>query len=166
MKVGFIGLGKMGSQMVTRLISGGHEVVVFDVNKSAVEAMVGVGAESSSDQADLVNKLEQVIVWLMIPAQFVDGELETLLRHVPEQSIIIDGGNSDFRLTLKRFELCALKNVHFIDVGTSGGILGLENGFSMMIGGNETAVRTIQPIIETLARPNGWHYFGESGTGH
>ena len=167
MKIGFIGLGKMGSQMVTRVLNANHEVVVLDVDVDAVNRMVTLGATGAVDQADLIAKLGgPAIIWLMIPASFVDAEIEKLLAVLPEGSTLIDGGNSDYRLTQKRFQLCASRGVHLIDVGTSGGVLGIEHGFSMMIGGDAVAVSAIQPIIEALAQPNGWHYFGEGGSGH
>jgi 6-phosphogluconate dehydrogenase len=167
MKLGFIGLGKMGGQMVTRLVAAGHNVVVTDLDTAAVAAAVAAGAEGAVDRAELVGKLgDPAIVWLMIPAQFVDTELEALLGLLPAGSIVIDGGNSDFRLTRQRAKLCQSRQIQLVDVGTSGGILGLEKGFSMMIGGDKAAVDTIEPIIEALAQPDGWHYFGESGSGH
>lgn len=166
MKIGFIGLGKMGGQMVVRLMAAGHEIVAYDVDKEVLNAATKSGAEAATDLHDLVSKLDPVILWLMIPADYIDTELKALLEVLPPESIIIDGGNSDFRLTVKRAALCREKDIHFIDVGTSGGILGLEKGFSMMLGGDEKAVSIIQPLIEALARPDGWHYFGESGSGH
>jgi 6-phosphogluconate dehydrogenase len=167
MKIGFIGLGKMGSQMTSRLLGAGHEVVVFDVDAAAVASLAQNGAMAAANRAELVSKLgDQVIIWLMIPSQFVDEEIRTLLDIVPAGSILIDGGNSDYRLTQARAKLCASRQVQLIDVGTSGGILGGETGFSMMVGGNATAVAAITPVLETLAQPDGWHHFGASGSGH
>lgn len=166
MKIGFIGLGKMGAQMVQRLLKADHEVVVFDVNQDAVSALVEKGAHGASDRNDLVSQLSPVVIWIMIPSQFVDAELKTLLDIVPSGSILIDGGNSDFRLTRQRAALCKEKSVTWIDVGTSGGILGLEHGFSMMIGGDKDAVESIEPLFNTLAQKDGWKYFGPSGSGH
>lgn len=166
MKIGFIGLGKMGAQMVQRLLKADHEVVVFDVNQDAVSALVEKGAHGASDRSDLVSQLSPVVIWIMIPSQFVDAELKTLLDILPSGSILIDGGNSDFRLTRQRAALCKEKSVTWIDVGTSGGVLGLEHGFSMMIGGDKGAVESIEPLFSTLAQKDGWKYFGPSGSGH
>lgn len=166
MKIGFIGLGKMGGNMVTRLLNDNHQIVVLDPSKDAIESVVSKGAEPALDRQDLISKLEPTIVWMMIPSQYVDEELSELLKIVQPGSIIIDGGNSDFRLTQKRAELCQQKRVIYVDVGTSGGILGLENGYAMMVGGKEDAVNTITPILDSLAPPNGWNRFGESGAGH
>ncbi len=166
MRIGFIGLGKMGSQMVQRLSIANHEVVVYDVNPESVNALTNKGVIAAPDRKSLVSQLSPVIVWLMIPSQFVDEEIEKLLEIVPEGSIIIDGGNSDFRLTQKRAEICANKSVTLIDVGTSGGILGFKNGFSMMVGGELSAVNTLEPIFEALAQEGGWKHFGSSGSGH
>jgi len=167
MRIGFIGLGKMGSQMVTRLLQGGHEVVVTDLDTTAVAAATQAGAIAATDRTELVQQLgEQAIIWLMIPAQFVDSELQALLEIVPAGTIIIDGGNSDFRLTRGRAELCKQAGATLVDVGTSGGVLGLTEGFSMMVGGNPEAYKTIEPFIKSLARPEGYNYFGPSGAGH
>jgi 6-phosphogluconate dehydrogenase len=168
MKIGFIGLGKMGGQMVGRLVAAGHEVVAVDPNSDALTAAVSSGAESAMDRQELVSKLPTpTVVWLMIPAQFVDTEIEALLEVLPSGSIIVDGGNSDFRLTLQRAAKCRDKQITLVDVGTSGGILGAEAGFSMMVGGEKLAVDTLQPALETLALPRGgWYHFGESGSGH
>ncbi len=167
MKIGFIGLGKMGSQMVSRLLADNHEVVVNDLSADAIAAMTALGATAAQSQAELIDQLgERPIIWIMIPAQFVDTELAKLVSALPDGSIVIDGGNSDYRLTRQRAALCAQHSVELVDVGTSGGILGIEHGFSMMIGGDKASVTTIEPIIVSLAQPDGWHYFGESGSGH
>lgn len=167
MKIGFIGLGKMGSQMVARLLKDGHEVVVTDLNKTAVDIAVSQGATEAIDRQDLVQKINvPAIVWLMIPAGFVDEEIDALIALLPKDSIIIDGGNSDFRLTRERAAKCAQAQIELIDVGTSGGVMGLETGFSMMIGGREPAFEAIEPIIQSLSQPAGYKYFGPPGAGH
>ncbi len=167
MKIGFIGLGKMGSQMVARLLEAQHEVVAFDVNSEAVASMSTLGATGVASQAELVAALgASPTIWLMIPAGFMDAALAELLTLLPAGSTLIDGGNSDYRLTVQRAELCRGKDVQLIDVGTSGGILGAGHGFSMMVGGETAAVEAITPIVEALAQTDGWHYFGESGSGH
>lgn len=167
MKIGFIGLGKMGSQMVQRLLTDGHEVVVYDVNQDAVNAMVDEGALPAVDYADLAGQLgEQPIVWVMIPSQFVTDTLTELSSVLAEDSIVIDGGNSDYRDTIKHSSMLADNKISMVDVGTSGGIHGLENGFSMMVGGSDSSVTTIEPILQSLAQKDGYGHFGESGAGH
>ncbi len=172
MKIGFIGLGKMGASMVARILRSGHEVIVLDLNPNAVKEAVNLGAVATGDRVDLAKKLQPdkkgspVIVWIMIPSQFVDSELSALIPLLSGGSILIDGGNSDFRLTIQRAKRCREKNIRFVDVGTSGGILGLEQGYAMMAGGDAEAVAAIAPILDSLAPPGGWHHFGESGSGH
>lgn len=166
MKLGFIGLGKMGGNMTKRLVLAGHEVVAHDVNPAASNEAHTNGAVLANNRQDLINQLETVIVWLMIPSSYVDDEIEALLRIMPSGGVIIDGGNSDFRLSKERYEHCRIKGVSFVDVGTSGGILGLKNGYAIMVGGDKDVVDTIAPIFTALAPPDGWNYFGESGSGH
>lgn len=166
MKLGFIGLGKMGGQMVSRLLQAGHEVLVTDINPEAVESAVSRGAIPAIDRTDMLNQLNPVIVWLMIPAENVDAEIDALLNQVPPNSIIIDGGNSNYRHTIQRAQRCHEKQVRLIDVGTSGGVLGLKGGFSMMVGGDPEAFKIIEPIIKSLAQESGYGYFGPSGSGH
>jgi 6-phosphogluconate dehydrogenase len=167
MKIGFIGLGKMGSQMVTRLLHDSHEVIVFDLNQAAAQQSAEQGAVIADSREDLITKLGATpIIWLMIPAQFVDQEITDLLKLLPSGSTLVDGGNSDFRLTRERATACQQSGVELVDVGTSGGILGLEHGFSMMVGGNETAFKAIEPVIASLAQPGGYRYLGPTGAGH
>jgi len=167
MKIGFIGLGKMGSQMVQRIIDAGHEVVVRDVNEEAMQSMVKIGAIASIDNKDLSEKLgDSPIVWVMIPHEFVATTLEALTTTLPKNSIIIDGGNSDYRDTLRHQEILKEYGIELIDVGTSGGIHGLAHGFSMMVGGSTDSVGTIDPILIALAQPSGYGHFGRTGSGH
>ncbi|MEO7617403.1 MAG: phosphogluconate dehydrogenase (NAD(+)-dependent, decarboxylating) [Candidatus Saccharibacteria bacterium] len=167
MKLGFIGLGKMGQQMVKRLLDGDHEVVVSDLNQSFIDLAVSAGAEAAANRSDLVAKLGgNAIIWLMIPAQFVQAEVEALLEILPAGSIIIDGGNSNYLETIKRATLAKAKGIDFVDVGTSGGVLGLEHGFSMMIGGEAAAFARIEPLIKSLAQEQGYGHFGPAGAGH
>lgn len=167
MKIGFIGLGKMGGNMVARLQAAGHETVVLDKSEEAVEQAVNLGAVAASSREDMFEKLpEQKIVWMMIPSQFVDDELTELLAVTPNDTIIVDGGNSNFRLTQQRAKQASEKGVHLVDVGTSGGILGRENGYAMMVGGDKSAVEQLTPIFDALAPTNGWNHFGETGSGH
>ena len=167
MTLAFIGLGKMGQQMVTRLLEAKHEVIVTDLNQSFVDMAVKNGAVAAKDRAEVVSMLgDNAVVWIMIPAQFVQAEVDALVEILPSGSIIIDGGNSNYLETMKRAEQTKAKGINFVDVGTSGGILGLKNGFSMMVGGDTAAVATIQPLIEALAQTDGWGHFGPTGSGH
>lgn len=167
MRLGFIGLGKMGGPMVQRLLSGGHEIVVMDHHQENIDAARSFGGIAADDHSDMISKLDsQIIIWMMIPANKVDDELTSLLELLPAGSIVIDGGNSDFRLTRARATRCLEKNVILMDVGTSGGIMGLENGYCMMVGGNPEVYTAIEPLIQTLSQPNGYGYFGASGAGH
>ncbi len=166
MKLGFMGLGKMGQPMVGRLLEAGHEVVVRDMQPEAVQLAVSRGAVAATDVAAMLSQLDPVIVWLMIPANLVDTQLDELLGQVGEGSIIIDGGNSNFQLTLKRAKKAAAKGVRFVDVGTSGGILGGEHGYCLMAGGDDDAVSTLQPLFEALAQPGGFLHVGPAGSGH
>lgn len=165
MKIGFVGLGKMGGSMSKRLVKAGHRVFALDPSPLAQENAKNNGVVLSKNRKDLISNGVDLI-WLMIPSQFVDAELEELLAVVPKKSVIVDGGNSDYRLTIKRAEKCKNVGITFIDVGTSGGILGVKQGYAMMIGGDERVVNKISPIFDTLAPPNGWAYFGKSGSGH
>ncbi|HSX33608.1 MAG TPA: decarboxylating 6-phosphogluconate dehydrogenase [Candidatus Saccharimonadales bacterium] len=167
MTIGLIGLGKMGSQIVARLTKAGHAVVVTDHHQENIDAAVANGATAAVDSKDLVSKLASpAVVWLMIASHVVDAELDTLLPLLAKGSIIVDGGNSDFRETRERYKRCAEKGVQLVDVGTSGGIMGLKNGFSMMIGGDEQAFTAVEPAIQALAQENGYDYFGLTGAGN
>ncbi len=156
----------MGQPMVARLLQGGHEVVVRDIQPKSVEEAVERGAIEASDAASMVAQLDQAIIWLMIPANFVDGQLDELLNQVGEGSIIIDGGNSDFRLTLERAKKAAAKGVQLVDVGTSGGILAADTGYCMMIGGDLEVVGSLEPLFKALAQPGGFLHVGPTGAGH
>jgi len=170
MKLGMVGLGKMGANMTTRLLEGGHDVVVTDLNMSAVKTAEKSGAEGASGLKDLVSKLEAPrIVWVMVPAGGpTEKTVEALGNMVEADDIIIDGGNSNYKDTMRRGETLKEKGIHYIDVGTSGGVWGLKEGYSMMIGGDEEAVQSLTPIFETFApaADKGWGYVGPSGAGH
>lgn len=168
MKIGFAGLGKMGSQMVNKLLEADHQLVVDSRHPENTQPLVEKGAQSFSDYQDLINKLgDQPIIWLMIPHQHVPGEIDKLLEVAPAGTIIIDGGNSRYSSTIEQAEKCAAKDVQLVDVGTSGGIWGIKQGFSMMVGGDPAAVDTIAPLLEVLARPEAaWFRFGRTGAGH
>ena len=152
MQLAMIGLGRMGANMVRRLIKGGHQCVVFDMSPKAVAALARDKAVGASSLADLVRKLEKPrAVWLMVPAGVVDQSIADLSPHLESGDILIDGGNSYYVDDIRRARELALKGIHYIDVGTSGGVWGVERGYCMMIGGPEAAVRRLDPIFRTLA---------------
>jgi len=168
MKIGFIGLGKMGFNMVQRLINNGHEVAVWDRTSPAIQAAESKGAIASSSIQDLVNKLpDRKVVWLMVPSgKPVDESIEELTKHLKKNDNIIDGGNSYWKDTQKRAEMLAASGIHYLDCGTSGGVWGLQNGFCLMYGGAKEAADYVEPIFKSLAPENGYVYCGASGTGH
>lgn len=168
MKIGFIGLGKMGFNMVHRLLNHDHELVVWNFDSAPIEESVKLGAIAALTVADLVSKLpERKVVWLMVPAgKPVDENLDTLLELLNADDIIIDGGNSNWKETQARFAKADEKGVHFLDCGTSGGVWGLLNGYCLMYGGNKPAVDFVEPIFKSLAPTGGHVYCGPSGAGH
>jgi 6-phosphogluconate dehydrogenase len=168
MRIGFVGLGKMGSQIVSKLLAVGHEVVVYDNNIDAIDACIQKGALGANNRENLVEQLgSSPVVWLMIPADFVQSEVEAYCEILPKGSILIDGGNSNYQKSIERAQSASEYGVNFVDVGTSGGVLGLENGFSLMVGGERTCFEYIEPILQVLAQPKGgYSYMGPSGYGH
>jgi len=152
MQLGMIGLGRMGANMVHRLLAGGHQCVVFDRSPKAVEELVLAKAVGASSIADLVKKLETPrAVWLMVPAAAVDATISDLLPHLSRGDILIDGGNSYYVDDIRRARELAPKGVHYIDVGTSGGVWGRERGYCLMIGGEVSTVKHLDPIFAQLA---------------
>jgi 6-phosphogluconate dehydrogenase len=152
MQLGMIGLGRMGANMVRRLIRNGHECVVYDRSKQAVNDLVKERAVGVSSLADLVKKLEKPrAVWLMVPAAVVDRSIADLLPLLEAGDILIDGGNSYYVDDIRRAKELAPKKIHYVDVGTSGGVWGLERGYCMMIGGEKDVVQRLDPIFATLA---------------
>jgi len=152
MQMGMIGLGRMGANMVRRLIKGGHQCVVFDMSPKAVQGLVEEKAVGSSSLADFVKKLAKPrVVWLMVPAAVTDKTIADLLPHLETEDIVIDGGNSYYIDDIRRAKELAPKKIHYVDVGTSGGIWGLERGYCMMIGGENGVVKHLDPIFATLA---------------
>jgi len=152
MQLGMIGLGRMGANMVRRLLKGGHPCVVYDRAPKAVEELVREKAAGSSSLQDLVKKLEKPrAIWLMVPAAVVDKAISDLLPHLEPGDILIDGGNSYYVDDIRRAKELAAKKIHYADVGTSGGVWGLERGYCMMIGGEGEVVRRLDPIFATLA---------------
>jgi len=168
MQLGMVGLGRMGANMTTRLLQGKHEVVVFDFNAQAVEHAAGEGAIGASSLAELAAKLASPkVVWIMVPAgKPTDDTIKALLEHLGPGDAIVDGGNSNFRESQARCKLAKAKGVDFIDAGTSGGVWGLKNGYCLMVGGDEAAVKKVEPIFLTLAPKDGYAYVGASGAGH
>ena len=170
MELGMVGLGKMGGNMTTRLVHGGHRVVAFARTPSVVAAAVANGAVGASSLADLVQKLPTPrVVWLMIPSGApVDDTLAQLHPLLAPGDLIVDGGNSYYRDTLRRAQTVTGWGFRYVDVGTSGGIWGLAEGYSMMVGGEPTDVERIRPVLETLAPTptTGWGRMGPVGSGH
>ena len=185
MQLGMIGLGRMGANMVRRLMKGGHQCVVFDVSPNAVQALVEERALGASSVADLVVKLDKPrAVWLMVPAAVVDKTIAELLPSLERGDILIDGGNSYYIDDIRRAKEVGPKGIHYVDVGTSGGVWGLERGYCMMIGGEAEVVKRLDPIFARLApgagdiartpgreklggtAEQGYLHCGPSGAGH
>ncbi len=152
MQIGMIGLGRMGANMARRLLNGGHQSVVFDMSPKAVQELVAEKAVGSSSLAEFVKELTKPrAVWLMVPAAVVDKTIADLLPHLEPEDILIDGGNSYYIDDIRRAKELALKGIHYVDVGTSGGVWGLDRGYCMMIGGEQNVVKHLDPIFATLA---------------
>jgi 6-phosphogluconate dehydrogenase len=185
MQLGMIGLGRMGANMVRRLQRAGHQCVVYDRSPKAVEELVKEKAVGASSLQDFVQKLEKPrAVWLMVPAAVVDATIADLLPHLEPGDTLIDGGNSYYVDDIRRAKELASKPIHYVDVGTSGGVWGLERGYCMMIGGPDQAVRRLDPVFKTLApgmgdiprtpgseqiggtAEQGYLHCGPSGAGH
>jgi 6-phosphogluconate dehydrogenase len=170
MDIGMIGLGRMGANMAERLVRGGHRVVGFARNPSSRKGVEEKGAESAPTLDGLVAKLAPVrALWLMIPAgAAVDETITELLPKLSAGDILVDGGNSNYKDTLRRAELLGRRKIQYVDCGTSGGVWGLAEGYSLMIGGDTTAVERMRPIFETLApaADRGWGRVGPAGSGH
>jgi 6-phosphogluconate dehydrogenase len=168
MKIGFIGLGKMGGNMVQRLMNDGHEVVVYNLTQKEIDEAVKNGAVGSDSLKDLVSKLpERKIVWLMVPSgDAVDKNIDALLPLLKKDDIIIDGGNSFYKTSMERGKKTYEKGVYYIDCGTSGGVWGLKEGYCLMYGGEKSACDYCEPVFKTLAPENGYQYCGKPGSGH
>jgi 6-phosphogluconate dehydrogenase len=152
MQLAMVGLGRMGANLTRRLMRAGHEVVVFDVNADAISALEGEGAIASSSLEDLVGKLETPrAVWVMVPAAFAEQTTDEIAELLGDGDAVIDGGNSYYRDDIERAKRYAVRGVHFVDVGVSGGVFGLERGFCQMIGGEAEIVRRLEPIFDALA---------------
>jgi len=156
MQLGMIGLGRMGANMVRRLLRGGHQCVVYDRSDANVKQLAGEGATGASSLDDFVKKLSGPrTVWLMIPAAAVDSSLEDLAARLQKGDIIVDGGNSHYVDDIRRSKELAPRGLHYLDVGTSGGVWGLERGYCLMIGGDADAVTHLDPVFKTLAPGRG-----------
>ncbi|MCH8948451.1 MAG: decarboxylating 6-phosphogluconate dehydrogenase [Acidobacteria bacterium] len=170
MQLGMIGLGRMGANMVERLLRGGHQLVGYDRDPVAVQRVAEKGASGADSLAALAQQLKPPrAVWLMVPAgDPVDQTIEALIPHMSRGDVILDGGNSNYKDTVRRAAALKTQGLGFVDVGTSGGIWGLAEGYSMMIGGDAQVVEHLKPIFETLApaADQGWGRVGPSGSGH
>ncbi|HTR25016.1 MAG TPA: decarboxylating 6-phosphogluconate dehydrogenase [Terriglobales bacterium] len=157
MQLAMVGLGRMGANMTRRLMRGGHQLVVSDLSPDAVKALAGEGATGSTSLDDLVSKLTPPrAAWVMVPSgDATEKTVQTLLARMDKGDTIIDGGNSFFKDDVRRSEMCAAKSVHYVDVGTSGGVWGIDRGYCMMIGGPKEAVQRLDPIFKTLAPGRG-----------
>ena len=170
MELGMIGLGRMGSNMVQRLVLGGHPVVVCDLQEEAVIEVVNYGAVSSSSLEDLVAQLTTPrAVWVMVPAgKPTENTINSLSKLLSAGDVVIDGGNSNYKDSIRRAKFLKDSGIFFLDVGTSGGVWGLKEGYSLMVGGSITAFRRLEPIFQTLAPAldRGYGHVGCSGSGH
>jgi 6-phosphogluconate dehydrogenase len=168
MQLAMIGLGRMGGNMVERLMKHGHSLVAFDRDAATVAKYHGLGAAGAKDLADIVRQLPTPrVIWIMVPAgKPVDSTIDTLLPLLAKGDILIDGGNSFFKDSMARAERLATQGIRFIDSGTSGGIWGLANGYCLMVGGERDAVAHCEPIFTALAQEGGYAHVGPSGAGH
>ncbi|RKT33356.1 6-phosphogluconate dehydrogenase (decarboxylating) [Microbacterium sp. AG1240] len=185
MQMAMVGLGRMGGNIVRRLMNDGHDAVVYDVNPDTVTALAAEGATGASSYADLASKLQAPrVVWLMIPAGLTGQVVDQIAEVLEPGDIIIDGGNSNYKDDVRRAAALADRGIQYVDVGTSGGVFGLERGYCLMVGGPDEAVATIEPILRTIApgvgeiertpgrtgdvapEEQGWLHCGPSGAGH
>jgi 6-phosphogluconate dehydrogenase len=185
MELGLIGLGRMGSNLVTRLLRAGHECVVYDIKAQAVDTAVQSGAKGATTLHEFVQKMNKPrAIWLMLPAAVVDSTLETLIPLLEQDDVVIDGGNSHYHDDIRRADALKSRGIHYLDVGTSGGVWGAERGYCLMIGGDAVAVRRLEPVFAALApgiesaprtpgradiagtAEHGYLHCGPSGAGH
>src|SRR6185503_6232688 len=170
MQLGLIGLGRMGGNMAERLRLGGHQVVGFDFSAEAVQRLTATGNVGVSSLEDMVKNLKgRKAIWIMVPqGKPVDDTIAKLEPLLNKGDILIDGGNSNYKDTMRHYQEVTAKGFQFVDVGTSGGVWGLKEGYSMMVGGDKEAVDYLRPILETLApaKDAGWGHVGPAGSGH
>ena len=168
MQMAMIGLGRMGGNMVERLMRNGHQTVVYDRSSDAIAKYQEMGSTPAKDLGEVVAKLKTPrVVWIMVPAGApTEQTIEALVPNLSRGDIIIDGGNSNFHDTMRRAESLAKRGIEFVDSGTSGGIWGLENGYCLMVGGSDAAVKHCEPLFRSLAPENGYAHVGPSGAGH
>jgi 6-phosphogluconate dehydrogenase len=169
MQLGMVGLGKMGNFMTQRLIGGGHQVIAFDRDPKAVALAAAAGATGATTLPEMVAKLTDSpkVAWVMVPAGApTDETITQLADEMGSGSIIIDGGNTNYKDGLRLYEVCKSKGVSLIDAGTSGGVWGLKEGYCLMVGGDDQQVRHCEPIFLTLAPPKGYAHVGPAGSGH
>jgi 6-phosphogluconate dehydrogenase len=168
MELGMIGLGRMGANMTERLVRGGHKMITYDRSAEAIQMVVDKGAVGAHSLADFVKQLSLPrAIWLMVPSgDPVDQTIEQLLPQLAKGDIIIDGGNSNYKDSIRRAEKLKTHGLHFIDAGTSGGIWGLQNGYCLMVGGDKEIVGRLEPIFLTLAPKDGYLHAGPNGAGH
>jgi 6-phosphogluconate dehydrogenase len=170
MQLGFVGLGKMGGNMVHRILrdSDDHQIVAFDFSEDAVSTAEGHGATGASSLEDMVSKLDAPrTIWLMVPAgDPTQQTIDQLTRVLERGDTVVDGGNTNWHDDVRRAAALDEIGLHYVDVGTSGGVWGLEVGYCMMVGGHEESVARLAPILDVLAPPDGWRHFGDAGAGH
>lgn len=170
MKIAIHGLGRMGGQIAQKLAESNIDVIVHNRSPKPIELAEKQGAIAAYTKQDVLKAFgnEQAVLWIMLPAEIIDDQLKQWLKILPSGSIIIDGGNSDFRLTKRRNKLVSGSGLVYIDIGVSGGVWGYKNGFSMMCGSdNEEAFNKLRPVLDVLSKPEGqYQYFGPSGSGH
>jgi 6-phosphogluconate dehydrogenase len=169
-EIAIVGLGKMGANMTRRLLQGGHHVVVSDLNPEAVAEAVTAGATAAGSIAELAGLLSAPrVAWVMVPAGGpTESVIEALAEVLSAGDVIVDGGNSNYKDSMRRAASLEARGIHFVDAGTSGGVWGLTEGYSMMVGGRDEAVALLRPALETLApsADTGWGHVGPSGSGH
>lgn len=169
MKIAIFGLGRMGGQIARKLHEKGHIVIASNRSTGPIDGMKKLGMIGAYTKEEVISSFgsDQVVIWIMVPSDVVDSELKVWLKLVPKGSILIDGGNSKWSDSKRRAQTVKEAGSTFIDIGTSGGVWGYQNGFSMMVGGDSASVEIIKPALETLKNPEGMYaYFGESGSGH
>lgn len=165
MKLGMVGLGRMGNAIASRVVQAGHEVIGFDLNQHAVQLAQEVGVRVASSLKDVAK--EARIIWLMVPAgDPVDQVIDSLIPHLQKGDVIIDGGNSKFSNSVVRAQRLQAQEIFFLDCGTSGGLRGKEIGFSLMVGGDVETYQNLKPLFEAIAAKDGFAHMGPSGTGH